>query len=202
MIILVSGATRALRRWTQPWVGQLVVPASSVGPSVLTGRPWALDNSAYSGFDEASFVRMLGRFVSQPGCLFCAVPDVVADADATAVLFEQWWRIVRGSGYPVALVAQNGLTPTRVPWAHLDAIFIGGTTEWKLGPEARALVAEANQRGKWTHMGRVNSIRRLRYAEAIGCRSVDGTGFSRFTDVMLGRASQWAAQPQLRLDHA
>jgi hypothetical protein len=34
---------------------------------------------------------------------------------------------------------------------------------------------EARRRGVWTHMGRVNSERRLRYAALIGCQSADGT---------------------------
>jgi hypothetical protein len=48
-------------------------------------------------------------------------------------------------------------------------------TEWKLGAVARTLAAEARQRGKRVHMGRVNSLKRLRYAAAIGCDSADGT---------------------------
>lgn len=201
MLILISGATKALKRWRQPWIGQLVVPASGRGPSVLDGRPWALDNSAFSNFDAAAFVAMVGRFSHVPGCRFCAAPDVVGDAEATAAAFPKWAPMIRAAGLPVALVGQDGLTVSslsgvsRLSWRDFDALFIGGSTEWKLGADARALVAEANRRGKWTHMGRVNTVRRLRYAEAIGCCSVDGTGFSRFPDAMLQRARGWAEQP-------
>lgn len=48
-------------------------------------------------------------------------------------------------------------------------------TEWKLGAGAREVVAEALRRGKRVHMGRVNSLRRLRYAQEIGCHTADGT---------------------------
>ena len=62
-----------------------------------------------------------------------------------------------------------------MPWDDFDALFIGGTTDWKLGDGAAQLVREAKRRGKWVHMGRVNSLRRMIYAESIGCDSADGT---------------------------
>jgi hypothetical protein len=62
-----------------------------------------------------------------------------------------------------------------VPWNEFDALFIGGTTAWKLGPAAARLAQQGRQRGLWVHMGRVNSLRRLRYAASIGRHSVDGT---------------------------
>ena len=71
------------------------------------------------------------------------------------------------------------------PWDDFDALFIGGSTSWKLGPGAAAVAYDAKLRGKWVHMGRVNSLRRMRYAESIGCDSADGTTlrFSPGTDV-------------------
>jgi hypothetical protein len=41
------------------------------------------------------------------------------------------------------------------------------------------------ERGKHVHMGRVNTLRRLRYAEAIGVDSVDGTGWVRWRNAHL-----------------
>ncbi len=41
-------------------------------------------------------------------------------------------------------------------WHRLDALFVGGSTYFKLGPTAAGLVREAKRRGLWTHMGRVN----------------------------------------------
>ena len=118
------------------------------------------------------------------------------DAVATMARFSRWARVVRAFGFPVALVAQDGLTTQTAPWDAFDAICIGGTTTWKLGAEARALVGIARALGKHTHMGRVNSIRRLRYAESIGVQSVDGTGYSKFPEAMLSRASRWWQEPQ------
>ena len=101
-----------------------------------------------------------------PGCLFVVCPDVVGDWRATAKLWAMWESGIRRRGLPVALAAQDGLTPANVPWSWLDAVFIGGTTEWKMGPDALRLVREAQTRGKHVHFGRVNGLRRLQYANS------------------------------------
>lgn len=152
------------------------------------GVTWAADNGCFSDkWDEATWWKFLeDNAPDADTCLFAVAPDVVGDAFATTILFRKWGRRIRALGYPVAYVAQDGLEHLRgrtaadgltfpVPWADFDCLFIGGSTEWKLGPEARAIVAEAKAHGKWIHMGRVNSERRWKYADAIGCDSVDGT---------------------------
>jgi hypothetical protein len=109
-------------------------------------------------------------------CLFAVAPDVVCDARASAVRLERFYAAMRGwFGLPVAFAAQNGLEDLDVPWCSFDVLFLGGDTAWKLGPAARALAREAKERRKKVHMGRVNSLKRLRYAEAIGCDTADGT---------------------------
>ncbi len=151
---------------------------------------------------------MLDALVGAPGrCLFVTVPDVVADADATAQLFEVWWRALARRGLPAALVAQDGVEHLgcwlSLVWPRIDALFIGGSTEWKLGSAAEALVAEAKRRGKWAHMGRVNSARRIRYAASIGCDSVDGTKWVRWRDAYLDAGLGLVTEPvQLRLQAA
>ena len=64
--------------------------------------------------------------------------------------------------------------------------------EWKLGTAARDLVAEARARRVWVHMGRVNSLKRLRYAAAIGCDSADGTHVTNAPDKNLKEVRGWA----------
>lgn len=148
---------------------------------------------------------MLDALAGAPGgCLFVTVPDVVGDAQATARLFEVWWRAPARRGLPVALVAQDGLEGLgswlSLAWARIDALFIGGSTGWKLGPSAEALALAAKRRGKWVHMGRVNSARRIRYAASIGCDSVDGTKWVRWRDAYLRSGVVLASAPaQLRL---
>jgi hypothetical protein len=122
---------------------------------------------------------------------FAVAPDVVGDAAATLTRSAPFLPAIRGKGLPAALVAQDGLEHQPVPWDDFDALFIGGTTTWKLGPAARTLVGEAKARGKWVHMGRVNSERRYTYAAWIGCDSADGTFLTFGPDVNLPRLQSW-----------
>jgi len=123
-------------------------------------------------------------------CLFAAGPDVVADARAT-LRRSYMLAWIRHAGFPAALVAQDGLEDLTVPWDDFDALFIGGSTTWKLGPAARDLAREASQRGKWVHMGRVNSFKRLQYADSIGCDSADGTYLTYAPGANLPRLLGW-----------
>jgi len=90
--------------------------------------------------------------------------------------------------------AQDGLEDLAVPWRDMDAMFIGGTTSWKLGPAAAGLAAQARRRGLWVHLGRVNSLRRMRYAQAIGCHSVDGTFLAFGPDRNLPTLLRWLGE--------
>ena len=154
---------------------------------------WCADNGAFSdSWDSAKWWRWLQANAGDAGsCLFAALPDVVGDWDATLELSLPWAGQVKALGYPVAIVLQDGATVAAVPWEDIDAVFVGGTTAWKLGEAAREIVSAAKRRGKWAHMGRVNSERRLRYASHIGCDSADGTFLSFGPDVNLGKLAAW-----------
>src|SRR5205823_6752489 len=97
-------------------------------------------------------------------------------------------------GLPVALVGQDGAEALELPWGRFDALFLGGSTGWKLGPGAAALAREAKRRGLWVHMGRCNTRQRFRHAFALGCDSVDGSGFSRWPDQRIPAALEWLAE--------
>ena len=114
------------------------------------------------------------------------VPDIVADADRTLDKFDEW--MPRLENLPLALAGQDGMEQKELPWDNIDCLFIGGSTYWKLSKAAADLASEAKHRGKWLHMGRVNSDRRLRYAYDLGCDSVDGTGYSQFSKLHLKKA--------------
>ena len=158
------------------------------------GVMWAADNGCFSDrWDEATWWRFLTENAADAStCLFAVAPDVVGDAWRSGIRSLPWIEPIRSLGYPVAWVAQNGQENQPLPWLGIDCLFIGGTTEWKLGRHARALAAEAKRRGKWVHMGRVNSERRYRYASAIGCDSVDGTYLTFGPDVNLPRVLAWS----------
>jgi hypothetical protein len=98
---------------------------------------------------------------------------------------------IRKLGYPAALVAQDGLESLEVPWSDFDVLFLGGSTGWKLGEHAAALTAKAVSQGKWVHMGRVNSFKRITYAKQIGCTSSDGTYISFGPSKNLPKVLSW-----------
>lgn len=156
-------------------IGFIDTPAQ--GNRRPAGVIWCADNGCFSdNFDEQKWWAWLQRNATDVAtCAFATAPDVVGDAVATLALGQVWLPRIRALGYPAALVAQDGLEHLNVPWDDFDALFIGGTTEWKLSTATRHLAREAKKRGKYVHAGRVNSLRRLRWAEAIGADSADGT---------------------------
>jgi hypothetical protein len=175
-------------------LGMIASPLA--GNAVMDGVEWCGDNNAfgdnYPG-DPAFLSWVKARAGYADRCRFIVAPDVLCDAAATAVRSAPMLSAIRAAGFPAALVAQNGLEDLAVPWSSFDALFIGGDTAWKLGPAARSLVSQARDRGKWVHMGRVNSWARLRYAHQIGCDSADGTYLAFGPDKNLARMLRWLA---------
>ena len=168
-----GGAQQAMRDGT---LGYIDTPAQ--GNRRPAGVTWCADNGCFGkGYPGAAgWLAWLERNAADaPQCRFATAPDVVGDAAATLQLSRPYLAQIRQFGYPAALVAQDGLENEVIPWSEFDVLFIGGTTEWKLGPAAAEIVREAKARGKWVHMGRVNSRKRMRYADSIGCDSTDGT---------------------------
>jgi hypothetical protein len=147
------------------------------GDQIPQGVPWVADNGCYgSGWPgEPRWWLWLKYHPSLSTCLFAVAPDVVGDAAATIRRSRRSLPRIRGLGVPAAFVAQDGLEHHPVPWDDFDVLFIGGSTDWKIGPQAADIAAEAQVLGKPVHMGRVNSYKRLRYAQSIGCETVDGT---------------------------
>lgn len=159
------------------------------------GVVWCADNGCFGkGYpgDEKWLEWLRANSEDAGTCLFATAPDVVGDASATLERSAPWLPVIRSLGYPAALVAQDGLEHLQVPWDEFDVLFIGGSTEWKLGPHARRLVAEAKGRGKRIHMGRVNSERRYKYALSIGCDTADGTYLTFGPDRNLPAVLAWS----------
>ena len=141
------------------------------------GVRWCADNGCFSDkFDEGVWWAWLqANAVDASTCSFAVAPDVVGDAAATLERSRPWLAKIRELGYPVAFVAQDGIEETVVPWDEFDALFVGGSTEFKLGAVAEAFIREAKLRGKYVHVGRVNSRKRLMQFAALDVDSVDGT---------------------------
>lgn len=151
--------------------------------------PWAADNGCFAGFDAASFRRMLARLPTTG--LFVVCPDVVGNHTATLELWPVWSTEIAKHGHRPAFVLQDGCG--FVP-EDAGAIFVGGSTEFKLSRGAARLVADAKRQGLWVHMGRVNSRKRLFYASQIGCDSIDGTSMSRFPKTYIPKMLRWAEE--------
>ncbi|MDO8185826.1 hypothetical protein Q5424_01105 [Conexibacter sp. JD483] len=193
-------------------LGRLVQPEghyTDVEHTDAARIPWGADNACFRRFDRRRFVRMLDRLRPVAGaewdaaasrviarrrasyCRFVAVPDVVGDAVATARRFEAWAPAVARRGLPVALVLQDGIEHhpdwlTITLTFRVDAVFVGGSDAWKLGPAAAAIARHARSRGRWVHWGRVNTLRRIRHVIATGaCDSFDGTGWALYRDARL-----------------
>jgi hypothetical protein len=87
-----------------------------------------------------------------------------------------------------------------VTYSKADVYTLAVSTAFKLGDAAARVAAEAKARGKWVHMGRVNTAQRIAYARSIGCDSIDGTKWVRWRTTYLDAGLELVSQPpQLRL---
>jgi hypothetical protein len=184
--------------------GQLaMIITPKQGNRLPAGVTWVADNGCGpgkhgigAGFPgEDAYIGFLRRHADKAAdCLFACAPDVVGDAAATLARSRPMFARIRDAGYRVAYVLQDGQELVPVPWDEIDAVFIGGSTEFKLGEVARGLVAEAKARGLHVHMGRVNSRKRLRYAAEIGCDTADGTYLVFGPDKNLPKLLSWLGE--------
>lgn len=160
-------------------VEQLFTPLTRYTPQRPKER-FAVDNGAFSSFQEKAFLALLEREKPRVSlCRFVAVPDIVGNALRTLEVFKTWHKKL--SGWPLALVAQDGQQRYPIPWDSIQAVFIGGTTGWKMSRFAVEVIKTGKALGKWVHAGRVNTPGRLEYFRDLGVDSIDGTGLSRYT---------------------
>jgi len=190
-------------------LGMIVTPKQ--GNKLMAGVTWCLDNGCGPGKDgqigggypgDAKFLELLDKYRAySDDCLFVVAPDVLCDAAATLARSEPMFTEIRKRGYKAALVAQDGLEHIKdqIPWDKFDCLFIGGSTEWKLGKAARRLIRLARKYGKWIHMGRVNSYKRLAYAHSIGCDSADGTYCVRKPSYCVPKVLEWLKNSRHRV---
>lgn len=175
-------------------LGVIVTPHMGNKVDLLATR-WGADNGCFAKpelFNLAEYLAWIGhRRYARHTCLFVTAPDVVGDAVATwersLPVFDQ----IRFLGFPAALVAQDGIENTAVDWDAFDVLFLGGSTRWKLSHHAKVLTAQAKAHGKHVHMGRVNSLLRLKTAAMWGCDSADGTFLAFGPDKNVPRLLSW-----------
>lgn len=181
------------------WIGCLTTPQSKCHGPITEGRLWGLDSGAFTGkFVESRWLTYVSRMQEYAStCLFVVVPDVWADAEQSLRLFETYAPQLTGSGLPLAYAVQDGAE--HLPLPPCDAIFIGGTNEWRSSQAVPQLIDAAKARGIGVHLGRVNSRQRVIDAHGMGIDSVDGT-YVAFRSVERGvrEIGEWldAAQAQ------
>lgn len=136
------------------------------------GCLWMLDNGAFSGnFDEGRWVKQMDRLCQNAAtCRGVIAPDAVilsggkfvkGDWQETRKRLEYYSPLIRSFGLPVAYALQDDHPLNEVPWPLFDVLFIAGNTEYKESIEAERIGREAKVRGKWVHIGRVSSVRRM-----------------------------------------
>lgn len=168
-------------------VGALLTPRNHYPSKPIRSWPRAADNGCFGkDWDDDEWRTWI---TAQSDVLFATVPDVVGDWRAT----RQRWDTYRAdvAHLPAAYVLQDGQPASDVPWDELDAVFIGGSTDYKLSAACRTICDEAQRRGRWVHMGRVNSLTRMRIAADWGCDSVDGNFLAFGPDQNVPRLLGW-----------
>jgi hypothetical protein len=175
-------------------VEQLLTPLTMFSRQEAESH-YAIDNGAFAKFNPESFTALLKRENhARALCRFVAVPDVVGSARRTLEIFKHWQH--RLTGWPLALVAQDGIEDMEIPWSGIKAVFIGGSTKFKLSQSAKDVVKAALALSKWIHAGRVNTPARFEYFEEMGAHSIDGTGLSRYS-WMRTKIYEQAIKPRL-----
>lgn len=156
---------------------QLRTPLTRYG---LSGKPYGLDNGCFARFERSAWERLLEEAEEARPIFICA-PDIVGDARRTLELFEHFER--RLNGLPRALVLQDGIGNHPIPWDKIAAIFVGGSDAFKISKEAINAAKTAKILGKWVHVGRVNTSRRVRNWLGLA-DSIDGSGISRYDHML------------------
>lgn len=176
MRLLVSGSTGSMRRLLPQRPDRLgVLMTPGAGNRVgwwPEGATWAADNLCFRGLDVPAWLKFLAKLAAsdlRPSWVAC--PDVVGDAARTWELYDLWSPLLRSMGLPVAFVLQDGmhnfamrgLLTREILERRLAAVFVGGSTAFKVGDVAASCCRQAKDHGLLVHVGRVNSLRRILY---------------------------------------
>lgn len=159
-------------------VGQLLTPLTRY--RLRSPELFAIDNGGFKEPDPYGLLRLMQREEAhREKCLFVACPDIVGSAQRTIEVFKVWRPKL--DGWKVAFVCQDGQEHLPIPWDEIDAVFIGGSTSWKLSVHVERIIKTALLLGKHVHVGRVNDPNRYAHFERLGAHTCDGSGLARYT---------------------
>lgn len=161
--------------------------------------PWAIDNGVYGPWSRGApwphrrFYAGLDRLMRKAAGAghpprWVAVPDWVADREATLRRWDAHAPRIAAYGAPLAFVVQDGMGVRDVP-AEASVVFVGGSTAWK-----ERTLPEWCSAFPRVHVGRVNGYRMLRVAADLGAESCDGTGWFRGDDRQLAGLARFLAE--------
>jgi hypothetical protein len=148
---------------------------------------YALDNGAWSAhlqgktFDEKAFLSAL-EAVDDPD--WAVVPDIVAGGESSYYFSLEWIARIKPVPCPLLFAVQDGMTAEliepHVTSGEVAGVFVGGSTEWKLASlEMWGELKAAT--GCYLHVGRVNTLQRIKMCHLVKADSFDGTSVSRFS---------------------
>lgn len=183
MMLIMGQSNRIWHYWAGRYPGSVgVLIGPSYGNKVPIDRwmPFVLDNDAFTCWRDkkpwsADAWREMLQRVRLTGLkpIWAAVPDVVANREATLRNWEIYAAEIQRIGWPTAFCVQDGMTPDDVP-GDVDVIFVGGSDRWKF-PNLRIWTSHFPR----VHCARVNASEMIEACERLGCESVDGTGWFR-----------------------
>lgn len=181
MKFLIDGsANRIIERRQQASeliAGQLLTPLTRYRRCEPT---FGIDNGGFREAKIKGFTRIIKRqFDFRGQCLFAAIPDKVANHKQTLSMWLDYESIA--DGYIKAFVAQDGFDE----WPkNADAIFIGGSDEFKDSAECDQIVVAALNENKHVHIGRVNTFKRFHHFHKLGAHTCDGSGISKYDHML------------------
>jgi hypothetical protein len=180
MKIFLDASPGKLNSYTKKYCFEFWQLQTPLSRRALAGVPYALDNGCFANFRKGTWLRQLEKAKSiRP--VFVTLPDIVGDAVRTLDLFDAFYEITEG--VPRALVLQDGIGNHRIPWHKIDAVFIGGSDNFKISTEAINACKVARMLDKWIHVGRVNTASRVRNFIGIA-DSIDGSGICKYDHML------------------
>ncbi len=159
-----------------------------IGAVAIRGRlhlrrlsPWFFDNGAFEDwraevpFDADEFRRDLASIEADDPPDFIVAPDRVGEGAASLAMSVSWLPELRRYPWPIYLAVQDGMEELpSLGLSRFDGVFIGGTLPWKLRTAPHWATA-ARAASLPCHFARCGTARRVAYARALGCASLDSS---------------------------